>query len=62
MKTTYGAYVANDQGASESITSGQTSIRACEEYARRNYGKGWTVHIVREEPDAREVKVFRLTK
>lgn len=67
-KNKYGAFASNEQGAMLDVTNGETSIRACENEARRTLGSGWKVHIFRVEIDgdgrsvmgATEIKTFTI--
>lgn len=49
-KDFYTCYAVNEQGASMTVTR-ETSIRACENEARRTLGSGWEVHIEKTEID-----------
>ncbi len=67
MKKHYYAVAINDQGASLDITH-ESSIRACENEARRQLGSGWKVKIFEVMIDGdgssymgtRDVKEFRI--
>jgi hypothetical protein len=72
-KNLYYAWVGNDQGASTRVGgNGErfTSIREAENAARREFGSGWTVHVMRIWIDGDgkswnneyedEVKTFRI--
>ena len=44
-KNTYKGWVSNNSGVSQNFGLSFSSVREAENYARRNYGSGWTVHI-----------------
>lgn len=46
MKNKYIAWLSNEQGAvCDIFYEDNTNIRAIYDYARANYGSGWTLHI-----------------
>ena len=49
-KTHYYAAATNEQGAGMIVTH-ESSIRACENEARRTLGSGWKVYIMRVDID-----------
>ena len=50
-KSLYTAWAQNSSGASTDVPNGSgnefTSIRAAADAARRQFGSGWTIHIVK---------------
>jgi len=58
----YTAWVSNNQSASVSVANGKkfTSVSAAASASRREFGKGWTVHIITDMGE--EVKTFTIRK
>lgn len=52
-KSTYYAWVGNEQGASEDVTLRTYSKREMENHIRATYGPGWTAHIFKVEHDGK---------
>lgn len=68
-KFTYCAWAGNDQGASIDVAGKErfSSLRAIENAARAELGKGWTVHVMAIQHDGetgwfepREIETFRI--
>lgn len=66
-KFTYYAYASNDQGATIDVDGRTNSLRAIEDAARSQLGKGWTVHVLGIQHDGdngwfppQKIKTFRL--
>jgi len=54
----YTAWVSNDSGATDNIAYKSKSKRSIYDYARENYGGGWTLHII--DQDGAEVQTTLL--
>lgn len=71
-KNLYYAWAENEQGASTSVNDGnrETSMRAIGNVARREFGSGWKIHVMRIDVDGdgysymgeTEVKTFVIRK